>query len=284
MQDPSPAGAGTAPPSRPDPGAASVSAPSRQGDPLDGEPREGAARPEIVALAIVAIVVGIALRFVSRSALWLDEALTVNISSLPFGDLQEALRHDGHPPLYYVLLHGWIDVVGTSDVAVRALSGIFGVASLALAWLYGRRRGGATLAWCYTAVVAMAPFALRYGSENRMYSLMILLVLAGALVVDDIVRRGRDGWGRLAAAALLSALLLYTHYWAIWLLGAVVLWLAWTWWRNREPATRRACLRLAGAMVVGGVLFRPGSPPCSTSRPTPAPRGPARCDPPPWCR
>jgi len=260
MQDPSPAAAEDALPAAPtDPADDAAGDPPTTDERIPDPPRDRV-RPEIVVVAVLAIATGVVLRFVTRSGLWLDEALTVNISSLPLGDLEQALRHDGHPPLYYVLLHGWMELFGQGDVAVRALSGVFGVASLGLAWLYGRRRGGPTLAWCYTAVVAMAPFALRYGSESRMYSLVILLVLAGALVVDDVLRRGRDGWVRLALAAVLTALLLYTHYWAIWLLAAVALWLAWTWWRDRRPTTRRACLRLLGAMVVGGVLFLPWVP------------------------
>jgi hypothetical protein len=53
----------------------------------------------LVSLVVVAIVVvGVVLRFVQRSPLWLDEALSVNIAGLPLGDLFDALRHDGHPP------------------------------------------------------------------------------------------------------------------------------------------------------------------------------------------
>src|SRR5918995_3400547 len=97
----------------------------------------------LVPLVIAAVVAaGVVLRFVQRSPLWLHEALSVNIASLPLGDLFEALRHDGHPPFYYVLLHGWMEVFGESDFAVRALSGIFAVATLPLAWFAGRRLAG----------------------------------------------------------------------------------------------------------------------------------------------
>ena len=48
---------------------------------------------------------GLVFRFWTQSHLWLDEALSVNIARLPVGDIPEALRHDGHPPLYYWLLH-----------------------------------------------------------------------------------------------------------------------------------------------------------------------------------
>ena len=57
--------------------------------------------------AVIALfAVGVVIRFVTASHLWLDEALTVNIARLPLGQLTDALRRDGAPPLYYVLLHG----------------------------------------------------------------------------------------------------------------------------------------------------------------------------------
>ncbi|MEY4916125.1 MAG: hypothetical protein RL616_38, partial [Verrucomicrobiota bacterium] len=40
---------------------------------------------------------------------------SVNIARLPLGELPEALRHDGHPPLYYALLHVWMQVAGSGD-------------------------------------------------------------------------------------------------------------------------------------------------------------------------
>ena len=94
------------------------------------------------AAAVVAVVVaGIALRLVTRSELWLDEALSVSISSLPVGDLLDALRHDGHPPLYYLLLHGWMEVFGDGNEAVRSLSAVCSVATLPVLWLAARSAG-----------------------------------------------------------------------------------------------------------------------------------------------
>ena len=69
-------------------------------------------------------------------------------------------------------------VFGTSDAVVRSLSGLFSLAALPLAFTIGRRRGGRLLAWIAVGVLAMAPFALRYATETRMYSMVILLVPA----------------------------------------------------------------------------------------------------------
>src|SRR3954452_7481231 len=88
--------------------------------------RTTAARPNgyLVPAAAVAVAIGVALRFLTSSHLWLDEALTVNIAKLPIDKIPDPLRHDGSPPLYYAVLHLWMKVFGSGDMAVRALSGL----------------------------------------------------------------------------------------------------------------------------------------------------------------
>ena len=251
----------------------------------DAEPdtqKDRDARPEIVVLAVVALAIGLFTRFVTRSSLWLDEALSVNIAQLPIGEITEALKHDGHPPLYYVLLHGWMDIFGSGDVAVRGLSGLFGIATLPLVWILGRRKGGTVLAWAAVAVVAVSPFAVRYSNETRMYSLVIFLVVIGWLLFDDIVDRKRATVSRFVGLAFVGAALLYSHYWSIWLLGAVGITSLWKIWRAPERSERRPWIGIAISAVVAGVAFTPwlptmlyqsantGTPWAKASRPTSA--------------
>lgn len=211
-------------------------------------------------MGIVAVLAGGVLRFVTGSSLWLDESLSVNIAKLPVGDIFSWLRHDGHPPLYYLLLHGWMELFGSGDVAVRALSGVFGLLTLPLAYIAGRRRGGSLLGWLTVTVFALSAFMVRYSDEARMYSLVMFLTVAGYLLVDDVVRRGRNDLVRLGGFALVAAALLYTHYWAMWLLGATGLILLWRAWRNPDRSIRVPALRSVGALVVGAVLFLPWLP------------------------
>jgi mannosyltransferase len=240
------------------------------------------ARPEIIVLAAVALAIGLFTRFVTRSSLWLDEALSVNIAQLPLGEMTEALKHDGHPPFYYALLHGWMNIFGSGDVAVRGLSGLIGIAVLPLVWVLGRRKGGTVLAWVAVAVVAISPFAVRYSNETRMYSLVIFLVVIGWLLVDDIVGRKKATFGRFIVLALVGAALLYTHYWSIWLLGAVGITSLWKVWRASDRSERRPWAGIAISTVVAGVAFLPwlptmlfqsantGTPWAKASRPTSA--------------
>ncbi len=220
------------------------------------------ARVAPAAVALV-LVVAVVLRFTTRSHLWLDEALSVNIARLPFGRLHAALRQDGSPPLYYVLLHGWISVFGSSDGAVRAFSGVVGVLTLPVAWLCGRRIAHtdderAWLPWVAVLVVASSPYAIRFSTETRMYGLEILLVLLGYLAIRSVLDRPRPG--NLLAVAAVTAALLYTQYWALYLVGVVAVFLLAAALVRRGDATGRAA-RAAFIAVAGGcVAFVPWLP------------------------
>lgn len=208
------------------------------------------------------LAVAVVLRFLTTSDLWLDEALTVNLAKLPLSELTGALKHDGAPPLYYALLHGWMQVFGTSDLAVRALSGVLGVAMLPLAYLAGRRLGGEGprgrgVAWSAVLVVAASPYAIRYSTEARMYMLAMVLVLLGYLALWRAV--DRPSLGALAAVALVTAALLYTQYWSFFLVGVVGLLQLWRAVRARD-AERPNGWRVVGALGVGCLLFVPWLP------------------------
>ncbi|HLI53555.1 MAG TPA: glycosyltransferase family 39 protein [Acidimicrobiales bacterium] len=181
--------------------------------------------PAVAAAGAVAVVAGLVLRFWTPSALWLDEALSVNIARLPLVRIPAALSHDGAPPLYYVLLHFWMRAFGTGDFAVRSLSGLTSVVTLPFMWLAGRRVGGRRVAWVAFFLLLSSPFAIEYATTTRMYSLMVLLSVLGFLAFARAWEN--PSRGRLAALSVVTAAILYTHYWGLYLVamtGALVLW------------------------------------------------------------
>lgn len=211
----------------------------------------------LVAGTALAVAIGLLLRFWTRSDLWLDEALTVNIAGRPLHELPAYLRRDGAPPLFYGMLHLWMGVFGHSDAAVRALAGVIGVVTIPLTWLAGRRLGGPRTAWAAMLLVATSPFAVRYATEARMYSLVALLTVLGFLALDRALRT--PGAGNLVAVGSVAALLLYSHYWSIYLLGTTILWLAFEAWRGR-PEWRRGARAALVAAVAGSLAFLPWVP------------------------
>ena len=207
----------------------------------------------------VVIAAGLLLRFWTRSGLWLDEALTVDIARLPLHEIPDALKHDGAPPLYYYLLHFWIVLFGQSDDAVRSLSGVIAVITLPVGWCCGRRLGGRAVGWTTLVLLASAPFAVYYATESRMYALVILLTGCGFLALGRAVEKPRPG--NLIAVAVVAAALLYTQYWAVYLVAMVGIWLVVAVLRTRrhghpEEAPWAALI----AVAAGCVLFVPWVP------------------------
>ena len=73
-----------------------------------------------VLLRLVVILVAalfLRLLMLGRESLWLDEIASWMFASK---DLQHVLRSEPtNPPLYYLLLHFWMDWFGTSESAIR---------------------------------------------------------------------------------------------------------------------------------------------------------------------
>jgi hypothetical protein len=227
------------------------------GDELEGKPFGRRFTLGLGVAVAAVLVIALVLRFWTRSDLWLDEALTVNIAKQPLHTLPSYLKRDGAPPLFYVLLHFWMGAFGDSDLAVRSLSGVIGVVTVPLVWLAGRKIGGRAAGWAAMLLVATSPFAVRYDTETRMYALVALLTVLGFLAMQRVLTRPRPG--NLVALAVVTSLLLYSHYWSFYLLGTTFVWLAWQAWRGR-PAWRRGARSGMVAMAIGALTFLPWVP------------------------
>lgn len=209
--------------------------------------------PAVAAAGLVAI--GVLMRFRAPGGLWLDEAQSVAIArEPPITGLVDALRRDGSPPLYYLLLHAWMALFGSSDAAVRALSGVLSVAALPLAWLTGRRLAGRWAGAAALLIVATNPWMIRYATETRMYSLLVLLVLVGLLALDALHRR--PALLRAAGVAAATAGLVLTHYWSFFLVAVAGAGLTWHAVRHRRRWSGYAAAAISG----GALLFLPWLP------------------------
>ncbi|HSH23185.1 MAG TPA: glycosyltransferase family 39 protein [Acidimicrobiales bacterium] len=146
---------------------------------------------------------------------WTDEALSLGISSHPLAAMPDLLAQDTSPPLYHVLLRGWLLIFGSSEASTHTLSLLFALAVVPAAlwagWsLFDRRTG-----WMCALLAAVSPFLAVYANETRMYSLVALLsVLVTATFLHAFVLRRRR---YLPAFSIALTLALYTHYWALFL-------------------------------------------------------------------
>jgi len=186
-----------------------------------------------------------------------DEGYSLLISPLAPTDIVYWTGRDAHPPLYYFLLHGWLNVAGHSVTAVRLLSVIPGVITVFVqAWLMDLL-AGRRAAWLAGLLLAIAPFLVRYSQDVRMYSWLALWLWAATLVLVLWLRSPRRGWLLLAYAVLMT-LGLYTHYFAGLTLASHWLYLLWLRVRRGRPeAGARVWWACTGLVVLGFAPWLP---------------------------
>ncbi|MDQ1649970.1 MAG: mannosyltransferase [Frankiaceae bacterium] len=214
--------------------------------------------PVLLGLAVVA---GLVLRFVAGQALWLDEAQSVEIARLPLSggnSLWQALREDGSPPLYYLLLHGWIELFGTGSRTVRGLSAVLNLACAVPLWYLARRVIGPRAARVAMLILITSPFAMYFATETRMYSLLLLLALLGGLALEKTLRA--PSIGSVVGLGFAAVAVALTHYWSLYLLFTLGLLLLVGAVRGSFPSAKRNRRLALLGLVLGGMLFLPWLP------------------------
>jgi mannosyltransferase len=190
--------------------------------------------------------------------LWFDEAGAVGIAQHTLGQIPGVVRANGSSPLYYWLLHIWTQIVGSSESDTHALTLLFALATIPVAYwsgstLAGRRAG------IYAAVLfAFSAYITHFAQETAPYPLMVLLgliALTGFMVA--FVQRRR--WGLWPFVVALTALLYTQGSAGLFAFGALV---AFALVYRLTPAEQRRALLRDGAIGFGAafVLFIPWLP------------------------
>jgi mannosyltransferase len=162
-----------------------------------------------------------------RLSFWRDEAYTVDAASRPLAGILALAGHtDAVNSAYYVLMHVWMAVAGSSEATLRWPSVLAMAAAAVLIAAIGRHLAQASRlpAPTLTGVVAgllfvAAPQVTRYAQDARSYGLVTMLAAAATWLLLRALADGRwrwwAGYGAAVAALgllnLLALLLLAAH-------------------------------------------------------------------------
>ncbi|MBD8272797.1 glycosyltransferase family 39 protein [Pseudomonas fluorescens] len=204
----------------------------------------------ILALAMV-------LRFyhLTSAAIWGDEGSSLLLSEYAVSDLWFHAAHDVHPPLYFLLLRGWIEMFGDSIWSIRSMSAIPGAVVVGLGIWLTRQLSTRRAAVLAGILLALLPTAVRYSQEVRMYSLLGVWLLGATLALVYWTRQP-ERTRYLAAYVLLMSAGFYTHYFT-----ALCVLVHWTYLGLQPPGQRlitRPAWWVANAAIV--VLYLPWLP------------------------
>ncbi len=157
----------------------------------------------------------------------------------------------GKPVLYHLMLHWFCRWSGVSEAGVRALSVIFGLASVYLVLALGEDLFGFEVGWCAAVLWAFNPLAVVFARWARMYSMLVAFAL-GHLLALEKVRRGAGGVMVLLAGVLGGAML-YVHFGAMLIVAADMVMIV-------REFRRHGRSRSWPAVAIAVVLFLPFVP------------------------
>jgi uncharacterized membrane protein len=174
-------------------------------------------KAKFVVLLLLLIGFGLRVHGLDLQPLWGDEGWSFYFAAMPLGEMAAKTAIDIHPPLYYAILHLWLNLIGFDPEAARFVSVVFGTILIAVGYQFGREllagsRQGAWLGLAFAGVLTVAPMAVYYSQEVRMYSLVTLLGLASTLY---FLRLSRGQPAAFWPYVILTTLVLYTEYYGV---------------------------------------------------------------------
>ena len=207
---------------------------------------------------LVVTLLGALLRVyrLGEQGFWIDEVFMITmatertLSELLF----EIPQFEPHPPLYNVFMWGWVQIWGTSEVAMRSSSVVFSLATIPLVYLLVKRLFDRPTAGIVGLLIAVSPLQIWYAQEARMYALLLLLTVASFYLLvgltESYTRRGAVGYVALGVA------MGYLHIYGLFVLLAQAVILAWEFGGPRETDVRplRRLAELYGSI---GLLTAP---------------------------
>lgn len=232
---------------------------------------------------VLLLLVAWALRLfqLGTMSLWWDEALSWDRATNSFPailantiQIQTVATRDLHPPLYFALLRGVTLVAGTTEFALRFLSTVANILTLALFVPFTRvlfcKRGSA-IGLLTVLMAAVSPFYVWYAQEARPYALVLFFSLFSVYALlkwlktdpqtwRDMVSR----WSILVGLSFLASLAtLYLSFVLLPLIAATLLIFGaagrhQTAWRARlgSPLTALAALLVVAFVVVLALMPR----------------------------
>lgn len=201
--------------------------------------------------ALLALAALIRLPTLGLQSLWFDEAFTpVHVLHPGIVATLETVSHtENTPPLWYIVVWAWTKAFGTGAIALRLPSALAGIALVAVVWGIACELSTRRVAIAAAALTVVNPLLVWYSQEARAYELYTLTV---ALAVLCFVRAEKvPSARRMTAFALAGCLALLSHYFAVFLLVPMSLWLL----RRRER--RRLALPAVGAIAIVGLALVP---------------------------
>lgn len=208
--------------------------------------------PLFLLLPLLLLAFALRLYRLDAQSIWIDEGISLHLAISSPGEIIADRAANVHPPLYFLLLKGWVILVGPAIFPARFFSVIFSLLQVPAIYAVARRRLGQRAGWIAAVLTSLSPLSVIYAQEVRTYSILPLIYLALLEVSHNLLYRTRPRSGILWTWwGLLAVIGMHLHYSAFFLVAYVagnallILWRAGRWTELRRCLTVQLLVGLA---------------------------------------
>lgn len=171
-----------------------------------------------ILILIAILLIGLFLRVykLDSESIYLDEGFTIDTSKYDLKKITEITSHDVHPPLYFFIMHYWINLFGDSEFSTRFLSVIFGTLSIFMIYKVGTLIFDEEVGIISSLILGLSFYHIRYSQQARHYTLLALMTLFSFYFLIKLINKInlKDSIGYV----LSSSILMYTHFYSIFII------------------------------------------------------------------
>lgn len=145
------------------------------------------------------VLLALALRLynLDGESVWLDEAYSVSLARQSLSQMVATVwAGDLHPPLFYLALHGWLEIVPATPFWLRLPQAFVGAASVGVLFVVARQLAGLPAGRCCALLAATSHYLWLFDRECRMYP-WVGLALLGYLLSLQRLSGGASRWWSL---------------------------------------------------------------------------------------
>jgi 4-amino-4-deoxy-L-arabinose transferase-like glycosyltransferase len=196
---------------------------------------------------LIVLAAAIRLPTLAQQSFWTDEAATLLDVHRSFGELFPQLVHfESTPPLYFVIEWLWTHAFGSGAFVARLPSAVAGITTVWFVYRAAARIANERAGLIAGGLTALNPLLVWYSQEARAYALLAMFAAFSFWLAARAVSSSKraDLW----LWALVAALALCTHYFAVFVVVPEAVWLLRCRWRD-------ARLPVAGVGVVAAALL-----------------------------
>ncbi len=212
-------------------------------------------------LLINMLIVFITILYISlifNDSLWADEAYTMYLLKMNFGDIVKATAMDVHPPLYYFIAKLFTIILGYSVTIVKLAS----IMPVVLTMLFVKNKAkkifkenANLITVMFILLIGLSPRAISMSVELRMYTWAMFFVTCSGIYAYELYKNPQNR--KVLVLFILSGLAAsYTHYYAALTECIIYLFLI----INLLVSSRKnwkTCLIFSGVTIIGYLPWLP---------------------------